>query len=489
MLKQLLLTIVLFLLLTPNALATDRAAAGCEEADIATTNGLSSSGDRITVPAGSCTWTTAITLTRGVSLVGAGIGQTLILDAGSTTDSLLHILTGAGEFAEVSGFTFDINGTNRTGNNGVIEVLNTSGADAEDAFRIHHNAFIDVARRGIYVQSVNNSIGYELSGVIDNNSFTGTGGNYQYVTCIASTTFATDPDLAGRPWTRSLGMGDKHAVYVESNTMSASGFGDGVLEGYGGCSYVLRYNTIHNSTQGHHGTDSGGYRGTKRCENYGNSFTADGVSQRGHLYRSGVCYTFNETFDTGYNITKFHYDLYRDLESGHVGDFGDWGHCDGTHAFDGPEDPMDSNAGADTGHPCLDQTGWYFAQDLDDAHGVLEPSYSWNITRDGVQADFQTHVVAEADYIREGVEYFNSSFGTLAARPATCAVNELYWVTDQGEWNSTNGAVADGRADVCETVNVWTTGAYVPYDYPHPLAAEDEEEAAASTGGRGRLRR
>lgn len=72
--------------------------------------------------------------------------------------------------------------------------------------------------------------------------------------------------------------------------------------------------------------------------------------------------------------------------------------------------------------------------------------------------------------------------GVIASRPATCTLGVAYWATDEGEWDSTNGATADGRLYRCEYVNgpqydrLNGSGAtewslyYTPYDYPHPNA-------------------
>lgn len=67
-------------------------------------------------------------------------------------------------------------------------------------------------------------------------------------------------------------------------------------------------------------------------------------------------------------------------------------------------------------------------------------------------------------------------FGTIANRPpcmSGCLDGVGYWATDEGEWDSTNGATADGK------MYVWNGSAWVaqygsvaddglPYCYPHP---------------------
>jgi hypothetical protein len=58
--------------------------------------------------------------------------------------------------------------------------------------------------------------------------------------------------------------------------------------------------------------------------------------------------------------------------------------------------------------------------------------------------------------------------GVIASRPGTCTTGVAYWATNEGEWNSTNGATADGRLYKCTSTNTWTLY-YTPYTYPHPL--------------------
>jgi hypothetical protein len=69
-----------------------------------------------------------------------------------------------------------------------------------------------------------------------------------------------------------------------------------------------------------------------------------------------------------------------------------------------------------------------------------------------------------------------AGWGLIANRPDNCTLGTSYWATDEGEWDSSNGATADGKLYVCTatgTPGTWTarygdnaTG--LPYTYPHP---------------------
>jgi hypothetical protein len=56
--------------------------------------------------------------------------------------------------------------------------------------------------------------------------------------------------------------------------------------------------------------------------------------------------------------------------------------------------------------------------------------------------------------------------------PGTASV--FFWVTDEGEWNSTNGATADGRLYRCNPANTWELF-YTPLAYPQSEDDGDPE--------------
>ena len=63
------------------ALAATRTAASCSRADVATAVNSAGDGDTIVIPAGTCTWTTNLTISNKIlTLQGAGMDQTVIVD-------------------------------------------------------------------------------------------------------------------------------------------------------------------------------------------------------------------------------------------------------------------------------------------------------------------------------------------------------------------------------------------------------------------------
>jgi hypothetical protein len=61
--------------------------------------------------------------------------------------------------------------------------------------------------------------------------------------------------------------------------------------------------------------------------------------------------------------------------------------------------------------------------------------------------------------------------GTIANRPATCTTSVFYWAENESEWDSTNGATADGNGYKCTATNTWTLY-YTPLAFPHPLTSD-----------------
>jgi hypothetical protein len=122
---------------------------------------------------------------------------------------------------------------------------------------------------------------------------------------------------------------------------------------------------------------------------------------------------------------------------------------------------------------------------------VTEQCYQWLNTESGVNANF---TLVATTSMRLNEHYYNYG-GTVQSsattpfsgatgvgvgtkvspnyRPTTCTTGVAYWATDEGEWDSTNGATPDGQLYTCTATNTWTLS-YTPYTYPHPLTAGDD---------------
>src|SRR5262249_44361720 len=104
--------IVCFLvLLASPAAGAVRDAASCSPAGILAAVAVSVNGDTIRIPAGMCVWTSTITINKGVTLQGAGIDQTIIVDArvrssGGSNGNLMTVNVPNGTIFRLTGTTW-----------------------------------------------------------------------------------------------------------------------------------------------------------------------------------------------------------------------------------------------------------------------------------------------------------------------------------------------------------------------------------------------
>src|SRR6266853_2189011 len=78
---------LIMLCFSVNAYPATKTAASCSRADVGTAVNSASDGDTIVIPAGTCTWTSNLTITAKVLVLqGAGMDRTVIVDGVSKTD-------------------------------------------------------------------------------------------------------------------------------------------------------------------------------------------------------------------------------------------------------------------------------------------------------------------------------------------------------------------------------------------------------------------
>ena len=70
----------LCLLITPTAHAATINATSCNSSDVQAAITAAVDGDTVQIPAGTCTWTSGITVTKSIAIIGAGENQTIISD-------------------------------------------------------------------------------------------------------------------------------------------------------------------------------------------------------------------------------------------------------------------------------------------------------------------------------------------------------------------------------------------------------------------------
>jgi hypothetical protein len=347
--------------LTLSAMAADITATSCSQAAVQSAITSAASGDRVLVPAGACTWTTTVRIpaSKGITLQGAGIDQTVITDTLANSFALELDIAAGNPLTRVTGFTFNANGIDKAGGQATIGVVASNSA--LDAFRIDTFKVINLRARGIQV----NLDGFEVSGLIDS--------------CTISAPFNDSAKLLSlegsgpedsTPFARGLALGTGKFIFVEDCTFNFTSENDGAIDVYTGGRYVFRHNQVNGTFIGHHGADSGNSRGTHSFEIYDNVFNSAGHNvSRVMYFRSGTGVVYNNTV-TGNYSGGIEINNYRSC-----GNFPPWGTCDGTSSWD-------ENKSGQQGYACLDQVGHVFTQNPGGSN-TLEPLYGWNNTMNG----------------------------------------------------------------------------------------------------------
>src|SRR5437773_5444316 len=75
----LLVTVVSATTMRPTEAATI-SAASCSRTDVANAVASAAAGDTVTIPAGTCSWSSTLSITKGITLMGAGEGKTILQD-------------------------------------------------------------------------------------------------------------------------------------------------------------------------------------------------------------------------------------------------------------------------------------------------------------------------------------------------------------------------------------------------------------------------
>jgi hypothetical protein len=302
--------------------------------DVATAINAAANGDTVVLPAGTATWTAGITVTKGISIIGAGKDVTVIIDSKSGRDNQRAFSITAKQsqpMFRLSGLTIKGVPGQAGGTKGVVIMT----GDAHQ-FRIDH----------IKIAGLNESLllftGH-LWGVVDHCDFNTIGtaqivmGHATWPAPGASSGAYGHGSWADGPW-----WGTEKFIFIEDCNFTGSS--PYTTDANTGARYVFRHNFCVGMIGGH-GTDSGYYRGTRAVEVYNN--TSDASQNTGSIranpiqVRSGAGLFFNNVFK-GWDWPGFAQD-YRQHDT-----YAPWGGSDGTNKFD-QNDPTVYHSGTVSG--------------------------------------------------------------------------------------------------------------------------------------------
>lgn len=406
-------------------------------------------GDTINVSSGTETWDSKITITKGLNIIGAGIGVTTITK-GTTQNGIFEFLpssyTSANTPLEISGFSFNFGTWVDTENDAAIIWLGPRGKSApyvaQTNVRIHHNRFYSSGTTGVRAHAM--IYRGAIYGVFDHNTTDNFTYIFRNIDTVFNNTFHANSATDGFDWN----LGDQYKMYFEDNTFNfgATGYTTNcVSNSQNSGRYAFRYNRMNIAISPQPLFDVHGYSYSQMyspfgAEIYGNYINAGSFGGKLFQSRGGSSVSFgnnvvtssNLDFDVGTSSTYCPPDY---VEEQMVHD---------TYYWQNRKNTTGSLAGASSGTPPLVDCGRSGNRPLEGT------DYFDDVTNSGVRS------------------------GTFANLPATCSVGQGYWATNQSTTSLANmtgvspSSPLAGTLYKCTSTNTWTSF-FTPYTYPHPL--------------------
>jgi len=253
------LSVMVFLNIYNSAKATIINASSAALSAVQTAVNSANPGDTVNVPAGTATWTSALTISTDIQLIGAGIGQTVIIDGGTTAlNPMISWATSSNYFDRLSGFTFQGN-NNTESYQGTVQIHGTCHSFRLDdcEFNLLNNC--NVAMDGWMYGCIDHCFFYrnDVFGVQVHEDNWGGGAN----------------NWGDGSWADADYLGTTNAIYIENNIFTNIQSSPGAFDMEDGGRIVFRYNILTNDNIGFHGTEtSARERGGREFEVYNNNF-------------------------------------------------------------------------------------------------------------------------------------------------------------------------------------------------------------------------
>jgi hypothetical protein len=326
-----------FVIMSQLAAAVTHTATSCSQTDVAKVIAQASNGDTVIMPAcpAGASWTSNLTVTKGIYLIGSGQGVSVIIDNLPRVNcrnakSLITIDVAENLKWRLSNFT--IQGSEA--DPGVCS-SHVRLEGASHSFRVDHISFNNMQTYGIKVHG-------DLWGVIDHNTFNG---NHKAGIYVAHESWGSTGKYGDNSWAQADTIGTEQAVFIEDNEFNiVRPSGAGCLDSFEGGRLVFRYNRC--PWAGSHGTDSGQRnRGIRQFEIYNNTYSAvvNGESCNNcntmFMVRAGTGVVFNNSATTPSGVVAYNNAAllanYRDTD-----EFVPWGACDGSSPYDNDGAPV-----------------------------------------------------------------------------------------------------------------------------------------------------
>jgi hypothetical protein len=446
-------------------------------------------GDTITIPAGTFTWRTKVTITKGITLQGAGVGSSIIKDAVNGMP-LIQIGLVANNLTRITGIEFQDGGRSINELGGIIQITgsNTNGSK----FRMDHCKINDL--NGMIVAET-------VIGVMDHNTFIRATRNGSSVVIYDSNwNGATNGDAS---WADPTQFGSDRFLFLEDNVFQNNGPGQpGATDAYAGARFVVRYNQIFDRLVQTHGTESTGRpRGTRAVEVYNNTFVGSDRNRFVGGLRSGILLFHHNTisgFWTG--STEFTLNCYRAQDT-----FDAWGGADGINQWDINSGPFYSGTASAGGNHTVSVSGspwtsnqWVGYTVRRDAGG--SPGFAEILSNTRNTITFSGGLFGNLNFtpgntfkiykVNQAIDQPGRARGSrITGNPPVRPAGWNNQVTEPCyAWNNVAGGtqqVGFGRGNFVvrpgeHYFNNTPMPGYVPYTYPHPLVSNASPTPAPS---------
>jgi hypothetical protein len=463
--------VVICVLSISNVEAVTRNAATCSHSDVQTQVNAAQDGDIVSVPAGSCTWTTPVSWSnKNISVLGAGACGSPGCSTGtvisSTGGAIFSIINSSKSGFRISSLT--IKGVSTGGK--CIYIDSTASYTLVKGWRVDH-IYFDFSTAGKSGSSLGAYpvyiVGIANYGLVDHITYKG--GGYGHV--ILSSWGAPDGwpvkmpgGTGGGSWTLPLDLPiNDNAVYVEDSTwLIAPGHYISAVNdmNVGSGRMVFRHNQVTNAYfQTHYiGNYNPARGGAAWVEVYNNTFHAtDSNWYRAVDIKSGTGVVYNNGLLDSYGTIDMIYP--RSCVEANTSTYGQ---CDGSHSWDG-------NTPEEHGWPCLDQIGR--------APGATQwPQKSgYNSNTSGYTGQVLPQVSIPLYFWNNG-RNAGCANGGICNPPLNAVVNPEWPNCTTTYHLKTTGDPQPHAGGVLDFVNNGFTPKpnYQAYTYPHPLQQKSE---------------
>lgn len=346
--------------------------ANCSLGTVQSAVDAAASGDTLLIPSGTCTWNSALSIRKSVTLRGAGSenGGTRI-NYGGSGHTLVSIQGPSNKGrVDISGFRF-VGGDSNFWNGTAMQI---NGPTGWKNLRVHHNVFEDN-----YPWTMTAETGTHA--LIDNNVFTGRAHGIKTYGAGAS------------DWASPLVLGTADFLFIESNTFDYDDFigatGSPAVDMFSGGRVVFRHNVLRYAYFGTHDKARSGLASANAYEIYENSFWTNSNKWKGLDISAGTGVLWGNSFegDWTFSIGAMDYKSF-DPRSVRM--------CNGS-------DPADQNVSGESGWRCQYQIGTMG----EGSSAYSYPLYVWDNSKNGSLAEMRctdgcSHVQAGRDYINNG---------------------------------------------------------------------------------------